>query len=189
MILTFFRRFHLKSFHVMYVFDMVLLLGLFQCHIRICARILNIISEVLYVPFRHYTNLLVTSILMLLLMQILYHCVDPYILNSTMMNLPIVALYLFLFLLLFRNVGILFLSILFVLQVVIRHFLLAHNLLFQVISKAILLLELEPIRNLHNIPLELVHPNIFDERIPNHVICNLLFFRLICFLLYIQLLF
>ena len=154
---------------------MALLLELHLYHTKICARILNIISEALYVPSLHYTNLRYSNILMILLIQTLYHCVDPYILNNTMMILPIVALYLFHVLHLYHSVDILFLSSLFVLQVVILHFLLVHNLLFLVILVVILLLELEPIHILHNIPLVLVPPNIFDEKIPNHVIYSLLF--------------
>ena len=128
LILTSFLHLNLISFHVMYVLHMVLLLELHQCHIRIYARILNIISEVLYVPFRHCTSQLVTNILVLLLMLMPYHYVDPYILNNTKMILPIVALYLFLFLLAYHSVDMLCLSIPHVLQVVILHFLQVRNL-------------------------------------------------------------
>ena len=37
--------------------------------------------------------------------------------------------------------------------------------------------QLEPNHNHYNIPLELVHPNIFDVRIPNHEVYNLFFFH------------
>ena len=183
LILTFFRHLFLISFHVMYVLHMVLWLEQLLCHIGIYARILNIVSEVLYVPFHHCTSQLGSSILVLLLMLVLHYCVDPYILNNTKMIQPIVALYLFLFLLFHGNVDILYLSILHVLQVVILHFLLVHSLLHLANEVVILLLELVPNHIFRNIPLELVLPNNVVLKIPSHEVYSLLFFLLNLFLL------
>ena len=98
---------------------------------------MNTKGEVLYVPYRRYTNRQVTNIPTPLLTQVPHHYADPYILGNTSLSLPTAALYLFLFVPYRRSTDKLFQSNHMLLQAVIHRFHPVQMFQFQEVPKEV----------------------------------------------------